>query len=158
MMIPSRILVTRHAEKPDDPMNPELSDAGCVRAERLADYIPATFGSPEFLFATALSTHSARPVETLTPLSKRIGVAIDSTFGDQDYGALAQEVLSQPQFAGKLILVCWHHGNVPSLMRALRAKSDEFPDPWDPQVFNLILQLDYAGSSDPNTVRVIEPF
>jgi hypothetical protein len=148
----------RHAEKPDDPMNPDLSDAGYVRAERLADYVPATFGRPEFLFATALSTHSARPVETLTPLSKQIGVAIDSTFADQDYGALAEDVLSQPQFTGKLILVCWHHGDIPSLMRALRAKSDEFPDPWDPQVFNLILQLDYAGSADPNMVRVIEPF
>jgi hypothetical protein len=139
-------------------MNPDLSDAGYVRAERLAGYIPATFGRPEFLFATALSTHSARPVETLTPLSKQIGVAIDSTFADQDYGALAEEVLSQPQFTGKLIVICWHHGNIPSLMRALRAKSDGFPDPWDPQVFNLILQLDYAGSSDPNMVSVIEPF
>src|ERR1700736_1801811 len=139
-------------------MNPDLSDAGYVRAERLADYTPATFGRPDFLFAPARPTHSARPVETLTPLSKRIGVAIDSTFADQDYGALAEEVLSQPQFAGKLILVCWHHGNIPSLMRALRAKSDEFSDPWDPQVFNLILQLDYAGSSNPNTVSVIEPF
>ena len=157
-MIPSRILVTRHAEKPDDPINPHLSDAGYVRAERLAVYVPTTFGSPEFLFATALSPHSARPVETLTPLSKQIGVAIDSTFADQDYGALAQAVLSQPQFTGKLILVCWHHGNIPSLMRALRAKSDEFPDPWAPQVFNLILQLDYAGSSDPNTVSLIESF
>jgi phosphohistidine phosphatase SixA len=157
-MIPSRILVTRHAEKPDDPMNPDLSDAGCARAERLADYIPASFGSPEFLFSTAPSTHSSRPVETLTPLSKRIGVAIDSTFADQDYGALAQEILSQSQFTGKLILVCWHHGNIPSLMRALGAKSDQFPDPWDHQVFNLILQLDYAESSDPNTVSVIEPF
>jgi broad specificity phosphatase PhoE len=150
--------VTRHAEKPDDPMNPDLSAAGYVRAEHLADYIPATFGRPEFLFATAFSTHSARPVETLTPLSKQIGVAIDATFADQDYGALAEEILSQPLFTGKLILVCWHHGNIPSLMLALRAKSDEFPDPWDPQVFNLILQLDYAGSADPNTVSVIEPF
>ena len=139
-------------------MNPDLSAAGYVRAERLADYIQATFGSPEFLFATAFSIHSARPVETLTPLSKQIGVAIDATFADKDYGALAEEVLSQPQFMGKLILVCWHHGNIPPLMRALRAKSDEFPDPWDPQVFNLILQLDYAGSLDPNTVSVIEPF
>jgi broad specificity phosphatase PhoE len=148
----------RHAEKPDDPMNPDLSAAGYVRAERLADYIPATFGTPEFLFATALSTHSARPVETLTPLSKQIGVAIDSTFAEQDYGALAEEVLSQPQFTGKLTLICWHHGNIPPLMRALRAKADEFPDPWNPQIFNLILQLEYAEPSEPNTVSVIEPF
>lgn len=93
---PSRILVTRHVEKPGDPMNPELSATGDVRAERLADYIPATVGRPEFLFATTFSTHSARPIETPTPLSKQIGVAIDATFAGQDDGTVAEEAPSQP--------------------------------------------------------------
>ena len=156
-MTPARILVMRHAEKPDDPMDPHLSDVGRARADRLADYIPTVFGNPEFLFATTPSKHSARPIETITPLSQRIGVQIDTTFADQDYSALAAETLSQSRFTGKLLLVCWHHGNIPGLMLALGAKSGEFPDPWDPQVFDLILQLDYAGSSVPHIVAVIEP-
>jgi hypothetical protein len=157
-MMPARILVMRHAEKPRDPMDPHLSDVGRVRADRLADYIPTVFGTPEFLFATALSEHSARPVETITPLSQRIGVQIDMTFADQDYSALAGEILLQSKFIGKLLLVCWHHGNIPSFMLALGAKSGGFPDRWDPQVFDLILQLDYVGLSVPNIVEVIEPF
>ena len=156
--MPVRILVMRHAEKPRDPLDPHLSDAGRARADHLADYIPTVFGPPEFLFATALSNHSARPVETITPLSQRIGVQIDATFADQDYSALADEILLQSSFIGKLLLVCWHHGNIPSFMLALGAKSGDFPDPWDPQVFNLILQLDYVGLSVPNIVEVIEPF
>jgi phosphohistidine phosphatase SixA len=157
-MTPVRILVMRHAEKPRDPMDPHLSDVGRARADRLADYIPTVFGTPDFLFATALSTHSARPVETITPLSQRIGVQIDATFADQDYSALAAEILLQSRFTGKLLLVCWHHGNIPSFLLALGAKAGEFPDPWDPHVFNLIVQLDYVESSVPGIVEVIEPF
>jgi phosphohistidine phosphatase SixA len=157
-MTANRILVMRHAEKPGDPMDPDLSDAGKRRAELLAAYIPQQFGRPDFLFAPALSKHSARPIQTLTPLSKAIGVPIDATTADQDYRALAQDLTSQPQYSGKLALVCWHHGNIPSLMIALGAPPRSFPDPWDPTVFNLILQADFAASAAPKVMQVIEPF
>ena len=91
-------------------------------------------------------------------MSKQIGVPINATFADQDYRALAYEIVSQPRFTGKLVLICWHHGNIPSLMLALRAKPDEFPDPWDPTIFNLILRLDYNDPAHPNLVKIIEPF
>jgi hypothetical protein len=152
-----RILVMRHAEKPPDPMDPHLSDVGRARANRLADYIPTAFDIPDFIFATAVSEHSARPVETVTPLSQRIGVPIDATFADQDYSALAHEILAQSKFFDKLIVVCWHHGNIPSFMLALGAKSGQFPDPWDPQVFNLILRVDYTDSGVSNVGAVVEP-
>src|SRR3977135_4277449 len=45
-MAPSRILLMRHAEKPDDPGDPDLTEAGRARAAALARYIPATFGKP----------------------------------------------------------------------------------------------------------------
>lgn len=157
-MSPKRILVMRHAEKPSDPKCPDLSAAGRTRAERLADYVPATFGKPDFLFASALSKHSARPIETITPLSQKIDVPIDTTFADQDYRALADDLLSQPSFAGKLVLVCWHHGNIPSLMLSLGAKPGTFRDPWDPTVFNLVLQLGFTVAEHPDTGQVTEPF
>jgi hypothetical protein len=85
-------------------------------------------------------------------------VQIDATFAEQDYSALAAEILLESRFIGKLLLVCWHHGNIPSLVSALGANAGEFPDPWDPNVFDLILQLDYLESSLPTVVEVIEPF
>jgi broad specificity phosphatase PhoE len=48
----STILVTRHAEKSSDPLDPDLTPEGHERAKRLATYIPDTFGKPDFLFAT----------------------------------------------------------------------------------------------------------
>ncbi len=159
-MTNARILLMRHAEKSGDPMDPHLAPEGITRATKLADYIPATFGTPQFLFATAISKHSMRPIETLTPLSKKIGVAIDSTYADQDYGALANQLLSDPRYAaaGMLIVVCWHHGNIPSMARALRAGPGSFPDPWDSHVFNEILAFAYAGDGAPDVKLVTEPF
>ena len=103
---PQLILVMRHAEKPDDPSNPDLAPAGVARANALASWLPATFGAPDFIFAAAISKHSARPYETVKPLSKATGVPADSTIADQDYGFLASELLGTERYVGKRIVVC----------------------------------------------------
>jgi|SRR5215469_14112230 len=130
-MPPQTILLMRHAEKPNDPTDPDLSDAGFARANRLAGWLPQQFGPPDFLVASALSKHSARPFVTIKPLAKALGIPIDATFADQDYPALAQELLTGSRYVGRLVLVCWHHGHIPSLARDLRAESGRYPDPWD---------------------------
>ena len=159
-MTNARILLMRHAEKTGDPMDPHLSQDGYARAAKLADFIPATFGIPQFLIATSISKHSVRPIETLEPLSTKIGVTVDATYADQDYSALASQLLSDPRYAdaGALIVVCWHHGNIPSMAHALRAKLGSYPDPWDAHVFNQILDLTYAGADEPKVTTVTEPF
>jgi phosphohistidine phosphatase SixA len=152
-----QILLFRHAEKADDPLDPHLSPAGRDRALKIAQYIPDTFGRPDFLFASAASQHSVRPIETLQPLSGACGIPINTEFADQDYSALAHEILSNDRYEGKRLVICWHHGNIPSLARALGAKPGSYPDPWNPAVFNLILILDYANGI-PSVRRVTEPF
>lgn len=159
-MTNARILLMRHAEKTQDPMDPHLSQDGYARAAKLADYIPATFGNPQFLIATSISKHSVRPVETIEPLSAKIGVPVDATHADQDYDALASQLLSERRYAdaGTLIVVCWHHGNIPSMAHALRAKPGGYPDPWDAHVFNQILVLTYSGDGEPEVTTLTEPF
>jgi hypothetical protein len=54
---PAQIILIRHAEKPADPEDPHLSEAGVKRAERLVSFItndPAMtrFGLPVAVFAT----------------------------------------------------------------------------------------------------------
>ena len=159
-MTNARILLMRHAEKSADPMDPHLSSDGYARAAKLAEYIPGTLGVPQFLFATSISKHSVRPIETIEPLSAKIGVPIDSTYADQDYGALASQLLSDQRFAdaSSLIVVCWHHGNIPSMAHALRANAGSYPDPWDAQVFNQILVLSFSGDDAPQVTTLTEPF
>ena len=154
---PKTILVMRHAEKPADPKDPNLTAAGKRRAKHLAAYIPEKFGKPDFIFAAAITTHSARPYETVRPLSKREKVGIDADIADNDYGVLAQRLLTKKQYAGKSIVVCWHHGNIPSLMRMLGVPNGDYPDPWDHTVFNLILRLEFPNGR-AKVKKVYEPF
>jgi broad specificity phosphatase PhoE len=148
----------RHAEKPEDPRDAHLSDGGRTRAEKLAAYVLTDLGKPDFLFASAPSKHSVRPIETITPLSNKIGVPIDSTIAEQDYPTLAQGLLTDPNFEGKLVLICWHHGHIPDLAFALGASGVDVPNPWDPSVFNLILNFAYSDRSPPSVTQITEPF
>jgi phosphohistidine phosphatase SixA len=154
---PQFILVMRHAERPADDNDTDLAPAGKQRAKALATYIPNTFGKPDSIFAAAISKHSARPYETVKPLSKLTGAPIDATIADQDYAMLAHDLLSHDRYAGKRIVVCWHHGHIPALMQALGIPRGNYPDPWDPAVFNLILKVDFSGAA-PQVGRIVEPF
>ena len=154
----TRILLMRHAEKTGDPTDPHLSPEGFARAGKLADYIPATFGKPQFLIATLVSMHSNRPVEALTPLSGKIGISISAEYADQNYRALAGQLLCEQRYVGALIVVCWHHGNIPSLAHALGAGLDSYPDPWNSLVFNQILDMTYSTDSAPEVATLTEPF
>jgi phosphohistidine phosphatase SixA len=151
-----QVLLMRHAEKPADPLDPDLSPDGQQRAEKLVNYIPKTFGKPAFLFASAASKHSRRPIETITPLAQSCGLQIDTSFADQDYEALAYELTKKP-YDNNLILVCWHHGNIPPLAHALNARHGDYPNPWDPTVFNLILNFKFSGGK-PKVQEITEPF
>jgi hypothetical protein len=91
------------------------------------------------------------------PLSKRTGVPIDATIADQEYGVLASVLFSDAEYTGKLVVLCWHHGNIPSLMQALGAANGQYPDPWNPTIFNLILRVEFP-SGLPSVSQVMEPF
>ena len=151
------ILLMRHAEKPAGAADIHLSPTGAERAAELAGYIPKTFGRPDFLFAAANSKHSDRPLETIEPLAKATGRSIDSSHPDDDYAALAGQLLSKPQFEGKLTVVAWHHEKIPHFAKALGASEGDVPHPWDPDVFNLILQFSFKAGR-LTVQQVEEPF
>jgi hypothetical protein len=151
------ILVMRHAEKPDDPFEPDLTKDGHARAEKLVGFIQNKFGTPDFIFAAAITRHSARPYETVRPLSRATGIGIDATIADNDYGVLAELLRTRKKYAGKLVVVCWHHGNIPPMMRYLGAEKTDYPRPWDHKVFNLILRTEISGD-EVSVKKVKEKF
>ncbi len=145
-----------HAEKPGDPGadnpidGPNLSTRGYERAGALAPYVPAQLGRPDFLFAAQATANSNRPVETITPLAKAIGVEINSKHADKDYGKVASDILSDAKCAGKLVLICWRHGKIQDLATALGAKQ---PVPkWPGTVFDRVWPITYPtdGSAAKN--------
>jgi len=156
-MAPVKILIMRHAEKPDDPSDPNLSPEGQDRAKALVTWYPETFGPPDFIFAAAISKHSERPIQTVQPLADALGLELHTPYADENYAALAEALLAKPKFDGKTILVCWHHGHIPELMRALGTPDGSYPDPWMPTVFNLVLVTDFQNGARAVS-GISEPF
>jgi broad specificity phosphatase PhoE len=157
-MAPKQLLIIRHAEKPNDPYNPDLSEAGKQRARNLAEFIPKRFGACDFIIAAAISRHSARPYETVRRLSKAIGTPIDATIASSDYSVLAQELVKKPKYEGSLVLVCWHHGQIPPLLHALSAPEGSYPSPWNRKVFDLIIEVKFRNDSVHRLKEVMQPF
>jgi hypothetical protein len=142
---PATILLVRHAEKPAEGI--DLAPAGFARAKAL----PLLFGGagaaaphnlprPDVLFATHLSKNSNRPVETITPLSEALKLPIGHDIADKDYATLAKELLSG-KYAGKVVLVAWHHGSLPGFAKALGATPPY--DPWPDTQFDRVWRIDY---------------
>src|SRR5262249_6204823 len=102
----------------------------------------ARFLQPNFIFATKGSKHSNRPVETVTPLSVAVSLAIDDGFADNDSAItkMANTILQNASYAGKVVLICWHHGKIPKVANALGVSN---PPNWDGKVFDRVWQITF---------------
>ncbi len=153
--LPNTILIIRHGEKPDDHSDLHLSDVGRVRADMLAKTLPAMYPNLSVLFATAPSTNSNRPYETIAPLAMALRLVVNNSFSNSQHSDLAQRIMTSPEdYGGKTILICWHHEKIPGLAR------DDFgqeaaPTFWSDDVFDQIWQIDY--SSDGQSTFTIKP-
>jgi hypothetical protein len=142
-MAPRQIVILRHPEKPIDPRDADLSQAGEERARMLASLIPIRFPNPDLLYASAPSTNSNRPVAILTRLATASGLKINCNFADQDYAVLATDLLNKQKYDSKLIIMCWHHGHIPDFAMDLGVSSVSVAAApgmigmhWDPTAFN----------------------
>lgn len=118
----SVILIIRHAENPADGHG--LSPRGEERAKAYKNYfqnftVDGTRREPEAVLVAADSKQSHRPRLTVEPFAKAAKLPIDGSFGNKQPADLAAELRANHQ--GKVILICWHHGQIPDLLRALGA-------------------------------------
>jgi hypothetical protein len=150
-MPPSRILIVRHGEKPGDPGQDQpgdgddLSTRGFARAAAMAFVLTEKFGPFDYLFAAARSHHSNRPIETLAPLSAQIRMDINDEYADDNYQNVANQLLSNGDYRGKSVLVCWHHGKIPKLAAALGVLNP--PNPWPAEIFDRIWIMTFTGNT-----------
>lgn len=76
------------------------------------------------------------------PLLAALNLPIDDSVLNDDYALLAT-VLFSGKYAGKVVLISWHHGKIPALARALGATPPATP--WPDQQFDRIWRIDYVG-------------
>ena len=154
------VLILRHADSPDH--GPGLSAAGNARAIAYARYfhpLRANGSSiePNALFATKDSQESHRPRLTLEPLSRSTGLPINTHFANGEEIALVAALRAQPQ--GQHILIAWHHGHIPNLLKALGADPAALlPEgKWPGDVYDWVIELSFdANGKLAASRRIVE--
>lgn len=154
------VLIIRHAEVASNGHG--LSPRGEERAKAYKDYfqnftVDSKQRVPNDVLVAADSKQSHRPRLTVEPFAKAAKLQIDSRFGNKQPADLAAELRANHQ--GKVVLVCWHHGQVPALLRALGAAPETLlPNgKWPRDVFDWVIMasFDENGRLIPESTRRI---
>ena len=156
----SVVLIIRHAE--DAGSGHGLSARGAERAEAYKNYfqnftVDSKQRQPEDVLVATDSKQSHRPRLTVEPFAKAAKLTIDSRFGNKQPADLAAEL--RANHGGKVILVCWHHGQIPALLRALGAAPETLlPNgKWPKTVYDWVIMasFDENGHLIPESTRRI---
>ena len=156
-----KIMVIRHAEKPDSKntgvlLNGTKNDdslivQGWQRAGALAVLFDPNSGAlqnpnlavPESFFAAKFdpTKHSQRPYETLYPLSQRIGTTIDDSHKSGDYAKMVAEA----QACTGTVIIAWQHEDIPAIGNILTDSQTIVPQSWPGNRFDMVWVFDFAG-------------
>jgi hypothetical protein len=154
------VLIIRHAEDADS--GDGISPLGEKRAEAYKDYflnfaVDSKQLEPDVVFAAKDSKKSHRPRLTVVPFAKAAKLKIDTRFGNKQSAELAADLRANQQ--RKVILICWRHGNIPGLLRALGAKPKSLlpQGRWPDAVYDWVILLSYdqGGHLIPESSRRI---
>lgn len=148
------ILIIRHAEKPSTGSG--LSPEGEARAHAYVHYfqkfrVGAQRLTPEYIVAADDSDHSQRSRLTVEPVAQALGMKPDLRFQAKRSQDLVQELQSSPH--GKVLLICWHHHEIPELLRRLGADPEELlpGGEWPAPQFGWVLRLSYDKNGQLDT-------
>ena len=142
----STVLIIRHAEDP--PNGHGLSSRGKERAKAYIKYfqnftIDGKRQEPQAVLVAADSKQSHRPRLTVEPFAKAANLPIDRRFANKQPSDLAAEL--RANYQGKVILICWHHGQIPAVLRALGANPETLlPNgKWRKDVFDWVIMVSF---------------
>ncbi|MGZ3587007.1 MAG: hypothetical protein ACXVAP_07140, partial [Candidatus Limnocylindrales bacterium] len=130
------------AEGTPDPES--LTPRGWQRAGALVGlFVPrpdrpagAVLPTPSRLFASELGPHSRsrRPLETLQPLSDRLGLPIDEPVPQDELDQLVQTLRASTGH----VLVAWEHKRIPLIANQLVGDSSSVPQAWPDDRYDLV--------------------
>lgn len=148
------IMLIRHGEKPVGSGPPFGVDAGGTQSDKsltvvgwqragaLVELFDPSDGRirrglarPNALFASNPGTHgSQRPLETITPLSQRLGFSVRTPVRDSQTAQIAQILIATPG----VLLAAWQHQDIPSIARQLGTVHPQPPKKWPGHRFDIV--------------------
>ena len=162
----TKIMIIRHAEKPPKKGGPPLGVSvdganganmlivqGWQRAGALATLFAPSRGplqsallaTPGTLFACTPDTSSQRPCDTLAPLSAKLGVAIDQSFGEGD----TTPMIARAMACQGTVLICWEHKHIQRITAQIPRRDAQPPDTylWPGSRFDVVFVFDLDGDA-----------
>lgn len=154
--MPAQVIIVRHGEK--DPGTFELTQKGFERAGALAHYFTQTpdlllFGPPAVIFASRpvhLSDNfTGRCIDTMAPIAALLNLPVHSPYAPPQDQELADFVLSNKQYDGKNVLICWHHTSILNLIKAFGYIPPSAIDPVYPDRYDLTFIMTFPAPNPP---------
>jgi hypothetical protein len=158
----TKIMLIRHAEKPDDKDggvdqkgNADKHDLivrGWQRAGALVQFFAnprdpnGPIKRPATLFATEPASESKRPLHTVTPLAEFLNLNIDSTIAEGSEDALVKAAIA----ANGVVLIAWHHEKIPAIANLI-LQNQSAPQKWPSDRFDVVWIFSRAAANGPWT-------
>jgi hypothetical protein len=155
---PAQVIFIRHAEKPGQ--GAELSAQGFKRAEALVWFFQTRtevtrYGTPAAIYAAAPKHEdsSIRSIQTVTPLARALKIDINTSFTRGQAHKIAVDIMENPEYKGRMVLVCWQHAAIVDIVRELSeyvpagaAAQVSLPYEWSDTRYDRAWILDFSGN------------
>ena len=153
----AKIMLIRHAEKPNGDGGPGLMPNGVENPRALtltgwkrANALVGLFNPPDgalprpplakpmSLFASG--SESLRPKQTIAPLATALNLSVRSFLKGQE-----PELVAAVKAAEDPVLISWQHEALPTIAGLIRGGADGVPPSWPGHVYDLVWVLDQIG-------------
>jgi broad specificity phosphatase PhoE len=164
----AKIMLIRHAEKPNGDGGPGLMPngvenpraltlTGWKRANALVGlFNPADGASPRpplakprSLFASG--SESLRPKQTISPLATALNLSVRSFLKGQE-----PQLVAAVRAAEDPVLISWQHQAIPEIANLIRGSSEGVPPKWPSNRFDLVWVFDLQASGDWSFTQIPE--
>ena len=153
----SQIMLIRHGEKPPDAPPPHgvsahgehdvgsLTVRGWQRAGALVLLFTRGVANalhglsvPSHLYCISPRHHSRRTRQTLTPLARKLGLAINDDFSAGEEEGLARHARGR----SGAVLICWRHHHLHTLAQHIAGDHTTVPRSWGDDRYDVVWVLD----------------
>lgn len=169
----TKVMLIRHAEKPLNSSEQygvsaeghrdkeSLTVRGWQRAGALAQLFAPLGGrfqdralaQPDYLFASKARKQngSRRSVETITPLSEKLSIRINSNYTRSEY----REMLAEALACRGVVLISWQHEFLPEIAAHILGEVGAAPRGWPSDRYDVVWVLDRSPATGRYTFRQV---
>ena len=142
---PAQVILIRHADQAVT--GDALSLKGRERAMALA---PFFYGNPTVLsYNLPVAVYAAKDTTqtglTVKPLATKMSISLSDKFSYNQVQPLVNDILTNPDYEGKMVLVCWSHEEIPQIASLLGAK--KAPAKWSDNSYDRVWMVNFDDKS-----------